>query len=131
MASGGKVNIEQIAKEVAKGLMQYSQDIADGMKEAVDEVAGETVEIIKKGAPVRTGKYRKGWTKKKAYESSRSKRNIVHNKKRYRLTHLLEHGHASKYGGRVRAIPHIAMAEEEAKRSLEDKVGNIARGREL
>ena len=54
--------------------------------------------------------YAKGWTVKNK-GTVHNPEYIVHNKKHYRLTHLLENGHAmvvhGKRGGRVRAIKHI------------------------
>ena len=37
----------------------------------------------------------------------------VFNKKHYQLTHLLEYGHQSRNGGRVRAFSHIAPVNEQ------------------
>ena len=53
----------------------------------------------------------------------------VYNEKYYRLTHLLEYGHATRNGGRTKSQPHIIWVEEEASESLinglSDAIGRI------
>jgi hypothetical protein len=53
---------------------------------------------------------------------------IIHNKTDYRKTHLLEHGHAKKNGGRVAAQIHIGPAEDRAIVDFIDRVERAIRG---
>ena len=105
------IRIEQLADTVMKGLEDYAKLAADDLKADVQK-AGKTVkQQIESTAPKKTGKYAKSWAVKKTRETSDSIRVVVYSK-RYQLTHLLEFGHAMRGGGRTRAFPHIAPAEQ-------------------
>ena len=116
---GKTVSIDGLADAVMEELVEYSKLAGETMKKAVTK-AGQTVrKEIQAGAPVRTGKYAKSWTAKRTKESSTRLEVTVYSPSRYMLAHLLEHGHAKRNGGRTRAFPHIAPAEEKGIEQLE------------
>ena len=85
-----------------------------------------TCEEIKNESPKSNrksgGAYASSWVKSK--EKGKIK---IHNKKHYRLTHLLERGHAKRNGGRTKAMPHIEPVEqfviETFPKKLEERLG--------
>ena len=96
-----------IASQIADALAEYSEEVNQKLEDAKSIVADETVAYLKVNSPVgRRGKYAKGWRKKKDGTGY-----VVHNTTDYRLTHLLEKGHAKRNGGRTKAEPHISDAE--------------------
>ena len=115
-------NINTAGAAIAEALAEYDQEIADATKRITDEVAKEAVDALKKSSPKLTGSYRKGWRKKQSYADKRTKRNTVYNETDYQLTHLLEYGHASRNGGRVRTIQHIAPVEQAAITALQERI---------
>lgn len=120
--SSRKVQIDGLADAVMEGLLEYNDLAADTVKKAV-KAAGTTVRNeIRQNAPVKSGRYAKSWTSKTTAESSSSMQVTVYSPSRYMLAHLLEHGHAKRGGGRVRAIPHIAPAEEVGEEQLEHDI---------
>ena len=122
MADNRRVSVDQMADAIMDGLLEYAELAADVMKGCVKK-AGDTVKKeTQAGAPVRTGKYKKSWAVKRQRETSNTLEVVVHSRNRYQLTHLLEKGHAKRGGGRVRAIPHIAPAEEKGIRELEEGI---------
>ena len=116
------VDTKAAGTAIAEALTEYDQQIADETKRIADEVAKETVDELKKTSPKLTGSYRKGWRKKQTFANERTKRNTVYNQTDYQLTHLLEYGHASRNGGRVKAIQHIAPAEQKAIKDLRERI---------
>ena len=113
-----KVSIDQMASAIEEELKKYNDLAADELKKAVKKAGKTTKEDINGSAPVRTGRYAKSWRSKVTEETSQSIAVTVYSPTRYMLAHLLENGHAKRGGGRVRAIPHIAPAEEHAKEEL-------------
>ena len=123
-----RVRIDQLADEIMKGLMEYADLATDEMKAAVKD-AGKLAKVeIAETAPKDTGKYAKSWTSKVTAESSDNIKVTVYSPKKYQLAHLLEHGHAKRGGGRTKAQPHIAPAEEKAERKLEEDIKRALEG---
>ena len=107
------IDIDQLAAEIAKGLADYSQEVVEKVNVSSEAVGKAAVKRLKQTSPKRYGKYAKSWTMKTEPEVGQPHKRIVHVKApHYRLTHLLEHGHAKVGGGRVEGIPHVRPAEE-------------------
>lgn len=123
-----KTSVNDIAEAIAKELEQYSQDVTDGLKKEVKQVAKECKQEIQRNSPMLTGGYKKGWRDQVEYESREDIRVVVRNKTDYQLTHLLENGHAKVNGGRVPGKPHIGPAEQNAEKKLLAAVKVVVRG---
>ena len=106
------ISIDQLAAEIAKGLAEYSQEVVEKVNISSARVGKSAVKQLKSTSPKRYGKYAKSWAIKTEKEITQPNKQIIHNKKHYRLTHLLEHGHVKVGGGRVEGKPHIGPAEE-------------------
>ena len=119
---GKTIRPDQLAKEVMDGLEEYAKLAADVMKKEIQETGKVVKKQIEQTAPRKSGRYAKSWAVKKTAETSNSLEVTVHSRNRYMLTHLLENGHAKRGGGRVRAIPHIAPAEELGAQELEKRI---------
>lgn len=98
-------------------LQEYGDLAADEMKTAVAKAGNQVKKDIAATAPG-TGKYAKSWRSKKTKETSTNLEVTVYSPTRYRIAHLLEHGHAKRGGGRVEGRPHIGPAEERAEETL-------------
>lgn len=121
-----KINVKGISNEFAKILSEYKKEVKEGISIAGDKVAKKTVSNLRKNSPKRKkngGEYAKGWR----ITTIKGKR-IIHNRTKYRLTHLLENGHAKVNGGRVPGKPHIKPAEEEAIKEYVSEVEKIIKG---
>ena len=137
-----KVKLSQLDKAVNEILTEYGDNVTEGTKEAVRRVAKIARQETKQGSPVHKGdyknrkrspgRYKNGWSVKEEALGRLNTTAIVHNRTDYQLAHLLEKGHALRRGGRtygsVKAMPHIAKAEQKAIRNLEEAVKKIAKG---
>lgn len=124
------VPIVEFTETLNEELKKYTTEVYNAINDAVDEVSENLVKELKKNSPVdKTSKkkhYKNNW---KVETTGRMfyKKAVVHNKK-YQLTHLLEYGHAKVNGGRVKAYPHIAPAEQNAIKEFIQKVEEAVSG---
>ena len=114
------VSIGEMADAIMEDLQEYADAASIDVKAAVRKSANTVKRQIGEKALVgKTGRYAKSWRVKTTEENSQKLVQTVHSPKRYMLAHLLEKGHAKRNGGRTRAIPHIAPAEQAGVEQLE------------
>ena len=110
-------------------LNEYGVEAAEALETAVDNVRKQVVRKLKDTSPKRPGhgEYARSWTFQKTGKRARGVflggvNVTVYNRDHYRLTHLLEYGHATrnKYGtyDPTPPHPHIAKVEEWAIEEL-------------
>ena len=119
--------IDDFARAIKEALEDYSEEVIEATKQAVEQTAKEVNEEIKRRITFkrtnRTNEYVKSFRIKTTEETrfNKSKVWFVANGQ-HRLTHLLEHGHATKNGGRAKAFPHIKYGEDLALKRLPELV---------
>lgn len=117
-----RVKIDDLAQAVMQELEAYEKMTSQAMKLAVKN-AGKTVKKeVQERAPKDTGKYAKGWKVSTELETHNKLKLVVHATNKSSLSHLLEHGHANRGGGRTRAFPHIAPAQEAGEKQLQTDI---------
>ena len=104
------ISIDQLAAEIAKGLAEYSQDVVEKVNISSGQVGKAAVKKLKAVKFKTGGEYSRSWRLKTEPEVGQPNKQIIHNKDHYRLTHLLEKGHAKVGGGRVDGIPPLPLA---------------------
>jgi len=121
------VDIDGLAAAIVRNLEAYSDEVTAGIKKAEDVTAKECKENLEAESPDgATHKYKNGWKVTVTANTPLEKHTVIHNKE-YRLTHLLEDGHATRSGGRTRAFPHIKPNEEKANAAFEKRVEEVLR----
>lgn len=130
MTKNIELNNLDFQKEISTILKKYNQECLEKVEEKSKEIGKKAVSTLKNTTntyKVRTGEYNKSWSLN--YDSqSLTFETTVFNKKHYRLTHLLEKGHATLNGGRTRAYIHIAPVQENANKELYYEVKKIYGG---
>lgn len=124
MSKAKPADLEKIVSGI---LEEYAGDIEKGTRAAAKKFAEVAKKETREGSPERKGDYKKGWAVKENIRRLGTEE-IVHNRTRYQLAHLLEKGHAKRGGGRTAAIPHIKPAEERAVKGFEEAVRKLAQG---
>ena len=119
-----RINVDSLARNIMSVLNDYKDATEAAMAEAVDATAKEAVNELRNANPAGAGKYHswadynKGWTFSVLKSKKSAQAKVVHNKTGYRLTHLLEKGHALVKGGRTQAFEHIAPVNDMAEKML-------------
>lgn len=127
--SGG-INIDQLADAVMDALEDYRDMAAGVVKDAVSDVARESVydmeDAVEQAGIGGSGSYKNSFAEKKNTVKGAYGHVVYSQAPHYRLAHLLENGHALRRGGRtvgrVKAFPHWHKVEEEATKKLADRI---------
>lgn len=128
-----KVDYNSLSEEIQNQLKTFGTALNREINEGLKEVAEKTAETLRQGGPYneRSGKYTRDWAVKlrsRSYSSvTMTEEYTVYNKKNYQLTHLLEKGHVSRNGSRVRPFEHIKPAEELAEQMAISEVNKAVR----
>lgn len=122
---------EDLQKTLLNYLEKYKEDIDEEVVETVDEITKKAKEELTQTSPRGKGNrkdpYHRGWAVKLSKKRTGVYHKVIWNKTNYQLTHLLEFGHATRNGGRTRAIPHIQPVEEKYNVEFVDKLNKKIR----
>lgn len=112
--------MQEISEETTQKVFAMVDEAADKCNEAAQQ-------YLYKGHGVKTGDYRSHFAVARERLSKRHHRATWHvEEPEYRLTHLLENGHATRDGTRrTKPVKHIKHGREIAEQVLDEKLANL------
>ena len=119
------ISIDDLDKAIQDELTIYSGEIIEDVKAIAKAKTSELVKLTKATAPVgkRKKHYKSYISSKKLGETARSISYLWYVKSpEYRLSHLLNNGHATRNGGRVKGTGFITKASEKVLDEYEEEV---------
>lgn len=129
--------INDIGKELAQIMVQYTDSVKEEINEIIGDVGSEATAMLKGKAPRKKskggGKYRRSLTMELSQKNGTSGFTVYAKAPHYRLTHLLENGHKTRlktgeYGTKAHTSPqpHFApvqeWADKEALKRIEEAI---------
>lgn len=107
------VTIDQLSATITKQLTEYNEAVAKGTKQEAKKSMQQLVRQTKATAPRKRPKYYKAISSKAEFENASGVTYVWYVKgSEYRLSHLLEYGHAKRNGGRTKAYHFIQAATD-------------------
>lgn len=122
-----KTSIDKLSKVIAKQLNLYHEAIVDGMKKSAQKNMRVMVKETKAQKYKRdNGDYVKAISSRKLSETLYALEMQWYVKPpHYRLTHLLEYGHATSDGERTIAYGNLGKSSEKAVKQYEDDIMEV------
>lgn len=124
---------ENLSATIIDSLKKWADATEEAAAAGARETAKQLLPELQNAKPAGAGQYRSwdkynsGWTSTLTVKKGKTRVSyVLHNAKEYRLTHLLEYGHALRQGGRAQAFPHIAPVAERADDLLYENIMKIA-----
>lgn len=124
------VSVEQLSEAISRELTLYNRNVIDGVKKQAKQSMDQLVKDTKATAPVgkRKKHYKDSIKSKKVSENDRSVSYLWYVAgSDYRLSHLLENGHALRNGGRVAGTHFIKNASDPILQAYLDAVEEVIR----
>ena len=122
-----KITVDNLGDEIGKILEEYAGDVDKNLDEVTKKIGRKGVQALKNDSLSKfpdskkhKKRYGSTWTSKAEKKRLYTKATIYNSQPG--LPHLLEHGHASRNGGRVQGTPHISPVEEKLVREFESEV---------
>lgn len=125
------IEIGKLTEAIIDELTLYHEDIIESVKVEAKKSMNELVKETKKTAPVgdRAKHYKDNIKSRKTRETDREVEYTWYvDGSDYRLSHLLENGHALKNGGRVEGTHFIKKASEPIIEAYAKKIEEVCNG---
>lgn len=123
-----RVGVTGFKDAIENTIDMYCKEIEESVPDVVEQSANKCLQSIRAHvamAGINDKDYSRSWKKKCELKSAFYTSYRVYSEKRYRIAHLLEHGHikvtkSGKVLGATKAFPHLIYAEQDSVQFLEN-----------